>query len=239
MNILLVEDDETICLGYQKRIIKMNIPQITNVFKAFSAEEALIMLEKEPVDLLITDIHMYDMDGLELIQEVRKKKTEIICIIITAYDSFEYAQQAIRLNVEDFLLKPCTFEEMKAVIYRAVTRFQMTYSLRNTIEEKIIDPIAWACNYTKEHIEEDIDMAFIANHLNLSYSYFSKLFKERTGRTYSDYLLEEKMKKAGKLLDAGMKTIEVSQALGYQHVQNFSRAFYKYWKMTTSTYKKR
>ena len=231
LNFLVVDDDETACIGYVHRITDMKIPQIKNISMAFSAEEAISIFDDLNIDVLITDIQMYDLSGLELIEHVRKKKADTACIVITAYDFFQYAQKAIRLNVDDFLLKPCSIKEMKDVIQKTVTRVLAARGDERKTSETL-DPIAWACQYTQENICKNIDMALIANHLNLSYSYFSKLFKERTGRTYSDYLTEEKMKEAGRLLRKGLKITEVAEELGYQHAPNFSRAFYKYWKIT-------
>jgi len=75
--------------------------------------EALHILASEAVDLLLTDIRMPQMDGLQLIQEIRNRGWTTECILLSGYGDFSYAQKAMRLGVSDYLVKPCSPEEIQ------------------------------------------------------------------------------------------------------------------------------
>jgi AraC-type DNA-binding domain-containing proteins len=90
------------------------------------------------------------------------------------------------------------------------------------------DPITWAKQYIRANLSATPDMAVIANELDISYTYFSKLFKEQTGKTFSEYLMQERMQEAEHQLCAGRRVGDVAKTLGYQSIQNFSRAFFKH-----------
>ena len=82
-------------------------------------------------------------------------------------------------------------------------------------------------------------MVLVANELDLSYSYFSKLFKQETGQSFSNYIIEEKMKEAGRQVLAGRRTGQIARDLGYQSPQNFNRSFVRYYQCTPGEYRRR
>lgn len=247
MNLLVVDDDDVICRGFQRRILSMDIAQVEQVHTAFSAEEALQVLRDEPIGGVITDIQMVDMDGLDMIAEIRKYHPFIPCAIISAYDKFQYAQRAIRLNVEDFLLKPCDAAEIQAVVEKFVVRDAAMHAqdgppaARQPREEagEESDVITRAKHYAQASLDRDINMATVANELNLNYSYFSRLFKKETGMTFSEYMLALKMREAGKMLLQGSRVEDITHRLGYGTTQNFTRAFTRYWGMNTREFRRR
>ena len=73
---------------------------------AHNGKEALSLWEKEPVDLVVTDVEMPVMNGLNLLKEIRSRDERVRFVILTGYDEFEYARKAIQLDVEDYILKP-------------------------------------------------------------------------------------------------------------------------------------
>ena len=88
------------------------------VGEAPDGEIALPMIRDEKPDILITDIRMPFMDGIELCREVRKVMPWIQIVILSGYDSFDYAKQAISLGVQEYLLKPITASELNRVLQR-------------------------------------------------------------------------------------------------------------------------
>ena len=237
MRILIVDDDEITCLCVQKWIYEMKFPQIRFVDIAYSAEEALKYARTWNVDILLTDIQMVNMDGLELIEAVQQLNPKVYSLILTAYASFQYAHRAIGLGVREFLLKPFSRDELQEALLKAIREQSMLESVTEE-HERTEDPILWSKNYVQHNLDKKINMVFVANKLNFAYSYFSKIFKEQTGMTFSAYITEVKMKEAGRLLLAGCKTAEVAEKLGYDTAQNFNRAFRRYWKCTPSEYRK-
>ena len=103
---VLLADDEPLTLSYLKGIIPRLEPEFSEILCAQNGREALELLKKRPADLVITDIRMPETDGLTLIRELREQKLCTKIVILSGYDEFSYAQQAIRCGVQDYLLKP-------------------------------------------------------------------------------------------------------------------------------------
>jgi two-component system response regulator YesN len=92
--------------------------------------------------------------------------------------------------------------------------------------------------YVQENYYKDIDMAVASNIVSLSYSHFSKIFKDETGMNFSDYLLKVRMEKALELLsDPTNKINDVSKSVGYNNPKHFTRAFKKYFGFLPSEYR--
>ena len=87
-----------------------------------SGEEGLRTLEEEPVEIALVDLGLPGMSGLEFCEKVRKKWNDIQLIILTGYGDLDAAKQAIRLDVVDFLTKPCEHSEMEVALDRALRR---------------------------------------------------------------------------------------------------------------------
>jgi len=120
IDIVLV-DDET----YVTESLELTIPWgelgVTTVLRAASGKEALQILEENAVDLVVTDIRMPGMSGLELIEEVSSRWAHIRCILLTGHSDFQYAKKAIQLQAADYILKPVNDEEFMASVSAAIT----------------------------------------------------------------------------------------------------------------------
>jgi len=103
--VLVVDDEEWIRKGLLSKIRKSGLP-IGDVWQAPSAERALALMSESAVDILICDIRMADMDGLELIRTVRYKYPAVRIVIISGYSEFAYAAEALKHGVVEYLLKP-------------------------------------------------------------------------------------------------------------------------------------
>lgn len=127
LNVQIVDDEPIIRLGLQKLINWEEMGfEITCI--AQNGKQALEQLEAEEVDLIITDIEMPIMNGLDFIKEVREKDKNVEIVILTAYEDFEYAKTAIRYGITQYILKPI---EEKDVM-------QLLLQIRQEIEEKAI-----------------------------------------------------------------------------------------------------
>ncbi|HEX7057788.1 MAG TPA: response regulator [Bacilli bacterium] len=104
-NILIVDDEPLICKGLSNLLSSAGL-DIENVFTAYSGHEALDYLRMEDIDLLVTDIQMGVMSGIELMHQAKIIKPWVQTIIISAHETFQYAQLAIRLGAKDYIIKP-------------------------------------------------------------------------------------------------------------------------------------
>ncbi len=116
-NVLIVDDEKMIRDGIKSALPWSNI-NISKVFTAVSAEKALDVIRSEEIHILLTDINMPKLSGLELIDEIKKFNSDIDIIVFTGYDNFEYAQKALRMKVEDFFLKPVNENTLAQSIFK-------------------------------------------------------------------------------------------------------------------------
>ena len=121
--VMLVEDEELILQGL-RNILDWEALGLKVVHMAHDGLEALKMWEKEPVHIVVTDISMPEMDGLALLKKIREKEEQVRFIILTGYDEFDYAREAIRLEVENYILKPIDEEELERQLMETVQKLE-------------------------------------------------------------------------------------------------------------------
>lgn len=111
--ILIVDDEQNERNGIEGLLRAEGYP--LQIRQAANGIEALEEFRREPADILLTDIKMPYMNGLELIEAVHKNTWDPVCVVYSAYDEFEYAQSAIRLGVLQYLLKPIRIKEFRSL----------------------------------------------------------------------------------------------------------------------------
>ena len=139
IRLLLVEDDEDFGAALISRLTKRNF-EVTTVT---SAEEALAKLEEITVDVVVADIKLPGMGGMELLAQVRKLYNDLPVILLTGYGSLESAKKAVRLNATDYLLKPLeTIDDLLNPVHKAVHSYrlfrenkQLIYTLQTKMDE--------------------------------------------------------------------------------------------------------
>ncbi|TBL77364.1 response regulator [Paenibacillus thalictri] len=117
IKLLIVDDEPIICRGLRETIPWETIDAEV-MGEASDGAEALELIGRLPVDLVLTDIHMDGMDGIALSKKLRELYPHIRIMILSGYDDFEYARQALRIGVEDYLLKPVDVDELMAMVKR-------------------------------------------------------------------------------------------------------------------------
>jgi two-component system response regulator YesN len=125
--VLIVEDQ----LNFRKGLVKMLQGGELGwqvVGEAGNGQDALVLLDELQPDLVLTDIRMPIMDGIEFVGHLRKNYPEMIVIILTGYKNFEYAQAAVRLGALDILIKPCTEDDVRQIMNKASERFYEKYA---------------------------------------------------------------------------------------------------------------
>lgn len=141
---LLLVDDEPYVVEDLFVTIPWNSLNIEHVHLAYSAMEALDILKKHPIDIVITDINMPQISGLELIDIIRKEWAHIKCVLLTGYAEFDYAKLAISQRVSDYLLKPITDEEFISTLQKVKLDIQYEWEqiasqqkLKQTLREHL------------------------------------------------------------------------------------------------------
>jgi DNA-binding NtrC family response regulator len=122
-NILVVDDEVVICKSIQ-RILS---PEGYEVKTALSGEKALEKISQESFDIVITDLKMPGMDGMELLAKIKEKDPEIVVIMITGYSTVQTAVQAMRMGALDYIPKPFTPEELIVVVEKALEKKKLIF----------------------------------------------------------------------------------------------------------------
>lgn len=118
LNILVVDDERIAVSGIKKRLQLYQYP--LQIYEAYDGEEANRILDNTPIHILMTDIELPFINGLELIEIAKKKHPHIKTIVFSAYSNFEYARKAISLNAIYYLLKPIDVNEFQQVMQRCL-----------------------------------------------------------------------------------------------------------------------
>ena len=203
-------------------------------------------MERYSPNLIITDVRMPRMDGIEMMKQLRQKGCKAHVIILTAYSDFSYARSALQLGADDYLLKPFRDQELIAAIdkVRQKERELTALTPQDTLPLVKGDKskyVLQALEYIAGHYsDQDISITMIASHLGVSEGHLSHVFKKETSYTIISYLTQYRVHTAMKLLqDCRYKVYEVAEMVGYRDVAYFGSTFKKLAGMSPSEYQDR
>ncbi|WP_426250111.1 response regulator transcription factor [Paenibacillus pabuli] len=221
-NVLVVDDECVQREGIKDLISHYGFPfQVWEAENGKSAEQVLV---QNAIDILITDVKMPLMDGLELSKQARKTQQNIKIVICSGYDEFEYARSAIRLGVVNYLLKPLVREEFLQVM-EDITQIR-PYGGGPGPESSESKVIRQVKDYVKDNHQRDISLSEAAQDVYLSPGYLSILFKKETGENFSKYLTDYRLRRASHLLThSNMKIIDIAEAVGIDNHSYFAKLF--------------
>ncbi|MBT2770958.1 response regulator [Halomonas sp. ISL-60] len=131
---LLIVDDGHYVVEYMKHLLDWKTFGIDQIETTTNSIEAREMLNRSDIDILITDIRMPEVSGIDLLQHIHKNSLPTKVIILSGYSQFEYAQQGIRLGALDYLLKPVDKDDVEKAMSKAI---------KNIIKSRPIQPVAW------------------------------------------------------------------------------------------------
>lgn len=134
--LLIVDDEKMIRFGIRNGV-DWEALGIGEIYTAASAREAIEIIEKERPQIMLTDISMTEMTGLDLINHIRNRlmDEEMRIIVLTGYDRFDYARQCLQMRVQNFLLKPIDEDELKENVRRQLEALE-EYRIARELEEK-------------------------------------------------------------------------------------------------------
>lgn len=159
IKILIVDDEEIIRDGICKKIERL-MPDALVVAKAKNAKEALEIVKSNHPNIIITDIRMPGIDGLQFISMAHNLYKDIKYIIISGYQDFEYARNAIRLGVKDYLVKPIENEQLKDILEKLEKEIS-----EETLQETAISQLKSKANYSIDIIKNKY-LTDLTNHSN-------------------------------------------------------------------------
>lgn len=249
---LLIADDEALIRRGIQSLIDLKSLDINNVYEASTGEEAIETFYKFQPDIVLLDINMPKINGLTVAKKMKLHSPEVKIAIITGYNYFEYAQSAIKIGVEDYILKPVSKQDISEIIAKLV--HSLNKDKKNKEVEKIISEvsnletseISIKEDY-RERIQKIVETSFtdsqftlssLAEEMNLSSGYLSSIFKKTFGIAFQDYLLQKRMEMAKLLLlTTELKNYEIAEKIGFEDVNYFGLKFKKFYNFSPKQYK--
>ena len=228
---LIVVDDEKTTCDYLSSQIENAFEQVQVVGHFYNGSMAWQFLQDHNVDCVITDIKMPLMSGLELAKLIYENHFSTKVILVSGYNDFEYAQQGIKYQVADYLLKPIDYKELAKVVSSVLEIGQsdteaalQTFSSpsSSTENDHIINK---AIEYINQNFQKQLSRDEVASALYLSPAYFGRIFKKKLGCTFSQYLTQVRMEAAVALLKSNHSVQEIAQLVGYNNIRHFTRTF--------------
>jgi len=238
MDIVIVDDEPKIRNGLERLL---SAEQDFHVAGAFDeAQKAFAYLEENPVDVLVTDIRMPEISGLELITRIRELNRELQIIILSGYSDFSYAQKAIELGVRRYLTKPTNTVELMTILQKISRQVQDRQAKENksTDAEASNLIVLKALQYIETNYSKKITLGGMAAELFVTPNYLCRLFKRNMHKNLMKYLIEFRMEKAKVLLkDVRYKIVDVAEMVGYNGTKYFSSSFKKIYGITPMEYR--
>lgn len=241
MKIIIVDDEVKIRNGLHKLISKHERYEVFGVFSdAFSMLNSPKALN---ADVLITDIKMPVIDGLELIRKIREKNHKIKIIILSGYGNFNYAQEAIKLGVYRYLLKPTNPKELLSVLNEIFEESEKLSKLKNPEQEESLNTvnhiiIQKAMRYVEINYNKKINLKETTEYLHISPNYFCELFKKHLDKTFIEYVNDYRIERSKPLLkDISLSISEISRMVGYSESKYFCNIFKRKTGITPKEYR--
>lgn len=211
-----------------------------------NGQEALQFIDgDERVDVVLTDIKMPVMSGIELAENLYNSKRNIKIVFLSGYRDFDYAQKALHYKVTNYVLKPAKYHVLMDVFIKVKEDIETENTVNEGPPKLEIDRLkgdeSLIINKIKTYVNENYSEASleeVAKQVHMNANYLSFFFKQKTGQNFSDYLLKVKMEMAVHLLqNVSYKTYEISEMIGYSNAKNFTRTFKGYYGKTPSEYR--
>ena len=252
---LMIGEDEMIERIVLKKMLHKKFGEECRIYEAQNGKEAVEIFQREDIQVVILDIGMPGMNGIQAAEIMRKEKKDCSLIFLTAYDRFDYAKKAISIKAMEYLLKPYSQREVVSVVEEALRltderedsqdriKPQRTAEEADQLNEKkkaqtvredepdfYGNRLSVMTSMVEEYIRlnymNDISMSETARAVGYSEPYFCKMFKLQYGQSFTSYLTEYRVREAKKLLDQpNVNVKEVGVRVGYADSNYFTKVF--------------
>ena len=249
---ILIVDDEPMARQGIKRTLDAWAKGDWQILVAANGEEAIELVKQHKIHILLTDILMPEITGIKLLQVIKEQNASPVAIVISAYSEFAYAQEALRLGVINYLLKPVSKKKLIEAIEDAIqieTQKTRTEIIEKVVDEKLLtitmkensakEPIREAVRYIDQHLKMELSLKGVADHIHLNPSYLSVLFKEQMKLTFSEYITRRRIQHAKELLiSTNQPVADIAEECGYKTAKYFIKIFREQEGVTPSIYRK-
>lgn len=219
MNALIV-DDEYLEIEQIEYLVKRKYSMI----KCFRGEDAIStmnVLDKTSIQLAFVDIHLPGEDGLMLSKRMKERQPDMEIVIVSAHQDFQYAKQAIQMEVMDYLVKPFLENELYGVIDKFLKNSH--YTLGKSLH------VQHVLKRIHADFHQKLSLYDISKEIPVNFSYLSHCFSEEIGETFQEYLLSYRIHQAKLLLmkHPECSMLSIAEKTGFSSQHHFSNAFKK------------
>lgn len=253
MKLLIVDDEENTRIGLRDFVpwSELGIDAISVAGEGYAA---LDLFSREDPDIILCDVRMPRMNGIEFARRAKMMKPGCKLIFLSGFSDKEYLKAAIKLGATDYIEKPVIMNELKSVIEQAVKQldeervsekpetgpindWQDPASRKDPADIKIHKLEAYV---EKHYGDKGLSIQRISQHLDLSLNYTCGLFKKKTGRTINDYIISLRVRKARDMLkDRDIRIYEIADRAGFRNANYFARIFKKKTGFSPSEYREK
>lgn len=256
MRLLIADDEKNIRNGLLS--LPWNTIGIQKVYQAENGLEALKILEEKQIDIVISDIKMPGLSGLELAEFVQKNSLDTAVVLLTGFSEFEYAQKALRNGVLDYMLKPLRPKDILATVLKVKETLE-----KRRYKEKVVERYEGAANSrdyqeqiswhfrgvneqameilkdVAQNFSQGVSLNSLAEKYHYSVAYLSRMIKKETGFSFSEILNSIRLAQAAELLqkDCG-KISMVGEMAGFSDQKYFSQVFKKAFGVSPGEFRK-
>ncbi len=233
---LMIVDDEPLVRALIRASLDWKGLGVEIVDEAGSGEEALARIGQSKPDILLLDICMPGMSGVELAEAVLSIAPSIRIVVISGHDTFQYVQQCLRLGVQDYLLKPVNEEQLEAAIRAILKRVSPETLVCAQSRKAVQDVLAYLYRHFRE---PGLTLQNLAESLYLNPCYVSRAFHEDTGETFVEALTRLRMEEAARLMrETALCGYEVGEQVGIPDAKYFGACFKKFSGRTLQEYRR-
>ena len=242
--VILIDDEPLIVEGL-KKVVRWEEYQCTVVATVEDAEKGAELIRTLQPDILFTDIRMPGVDGLTMLAGLRSEFPDLQVTVLTGFRDFAYAQEAIRLGVARFLLKPSRMDEIREALACMTARLEKTHTEQSTEQEEPEERenagsflVNRALDYLEEHYAEKLTLQEVADACYVSQWHLSKLLNRYTKKNFYDLLNNRRIRAAKELLaDPSLRIGDIGEMIGYADPAHFARVFRKIAGMSANEYR--
>lgn len=226
---VMIADDESYMLEAMENLIDWKKMDCQLVYKAQNGKVLLEQIKRNPPDIIITDIKMPLVSGIEIAKYIYENMLPIKVIILSAYAEFQYAQEAIKYDVCGYIIKTSVIEMLPEMIQKAVQKLSAPLQEEDKEHEDYMpeDIFGRLQKFIGEHYMDKLTLTQISQEIHANGSYLSRLYKMKTGQNLFDVINRMKLEKAKEYMSRGKRIYEVAQMVGFDDVSYFSRVFRK------------
>ena len=238
--VVLIDDERLIVEGLRK-VVKWGDYACEVVATAEDAVQGAAVIREVRPHILFTDIRMPGDDGLTMLAGLRSEFPDMQVIVLTGYRDFRYAQEAIRLGVTRFLLKPSKMDEIHEALRTAVDHLGRTAQEEEKEQQSQHSGsflVRQAAAYIENHYAEKLTLQDVADACYVSQWHLSKLLNRYAGKSFNDILNSLRIDEAKRLLaDPSLRIGDIGEMVGYADPAHFAKVFKKLTDMSANEYR--